>query len=95
MAWRPSRVHVECFASIQAIDSTTTPFTAVWEPSGTSIQVPTDRILLETLCEKGIHIARSCESGTCTVRIVSGNADHRDAALSADRRATHDGSQSD
>ncbi|WP_432543241.1 PDR/VanB family oxidoreductase [Kineococcus sp. SYSU DK002] len=90
--WRPSRVHVEDFAGVDALGGRRTPFTAVWEPTGARVPVPAERTLLGALRDAGIELEASCESGTCgtcRLRLVRGDVDHRDLVLSADERAGH------
>jgi phthalate 4,5-dioxygenase reductase component len=88
--WRPSRVHVEDFAGVDALGGSRLPFTAVWEPTGARFEVPADRSLLTALRERGIDVDASCESGTCgtcRLRLVAGEAEHRDLVLTQDERA--------
>jgi phthalate 4,5-dioxygenase reductase component len=84
--WRPSQVHVEDFAGVDALGGRRTEFTAVWAPTGERITVPADRSLLTALRASGLDVDSSCESGTCgTCRLglVAGIADHRDLVLTA------------
>lgn len=87
--WRPSRVHVEDFAGVDAVGPGATPFTAVWAPTGRRVEVPADRSLLEALRRGGIDVDASCESGTCgscRLRLVEGRAVHRDLVLTDEER---------
>lgn len=87
--WRPSRIHVEDFAGVDPLGGRQAPFSAVWEPTGDTIEVPADRSLLSALRARGIDIDSSCESGTCgtcRLRLVGGEADHRDLVLTAEER---------
>jgi phthalate 4,5-dioxygenase reductase subunit len=89
MHWRPSRVHVEDFAGVDALGGRRAPFTAVWEPTGERVEVPADRSMLNALRERGIDVDSSCESGTCgtcRLRLVAGEVDHRDLVLSEQER---------
>ena len=88
--WRPSRIHVEDFAGVDALGGRRAPFTAVWEPTGARVEVPADRSLLTALRTAGLDADSSCESGTCgtcRLRLVAGEADHRDLVLTQDERA--------
>ncbi|MGI4895246.1 MAG: PDR/VanB family oxidoreductase [Janthinobacterium lividum] len=90
MHWRPSRVHVEDFAGIDALGGRSAPFTARWEPSGARVEVPADRSLLWALRGAGVDVESSCESGTCgtcRVRLLAGDVEHRDLVLTDDERA--------
>jgi phthalate 4,5-dioxygenase reductase subunit len=89
MHWRPSRVHVEDFAGVDALGGRRAPFTAVWEPTGERVEVPADRSMLNALRGRGIDVDSSCESGTCgtcRLRLVAGEVDHRDLVLSEQER---------
>lgn len=87
--WRPSRTHLEDFAGVDALGGRRVAFTAVWQPTGETVEVPADRSLLGALRARGIDVDASCESGTCgscRLRLVGGEADHRDLVLTADER---------
>jgi phthalate 4,5-dioxygenase reductase component len=87
MHWRPSRLHFEEFTAPRTGYSL--PFTAVWAPTGQRMPVPADRTLLATLRQHGIEVDSSCEAGvcgTCRLRLVAGDVDHRDNFLSQDER---------
>jgi phthalate 4,5-dioxygenase reductase subunit len=90
MHWRPSRIHVERFTGADALAGPTKPFTAVWSPTGRTVPVPADRSLLNALRAAGITVESSCESGTCgtcRLRLLGGEPDHRDLVLSPQERA--------
>lgn len=92
MHWRPSRVHVEDFAGVDALGGRQTPFQAVWEPTGARVNVPAGRSLLNALRDQRISVPASCESGTCgtcRLTLISGEPDHRDLVLTADERAQY------
>ncbi|STZ58553.1 iron-sulfur oxidoreductase [Mycolicibacterium tokaiense] len=89
--WRASRVHFEDFAGVDPLGGDASPFTAVWEPTGQVIHVPADSSLHDALTTAGISVPVSCRAGTCgtcRVRIVSGDADHRDVILDDAQRET-------
>jgi len=92
MHWRPSRIHVEDFAGVDALGGRRVPFTAVWEPTGARVEVRSDRSLLTALRAEGVDVSSSCESGTCgtcRLRLVSGEADHRDLVLTQEERGEY------
>jgi ferredoxin-NADP reductase len=66
-------------------------FEIVCEKSGVTLMVPPDRSVLEVLSAAGIEVTSSCEQGicgSCEVRVVAGEVDHRDSILSeAERNA--------
>ncbi|NAZ75194.1 2Fe-2S iron-sulfur cluster binding domain-containing protein [Kineococcus sp. T13] len=89
--WRPSRVHVEDFAGVDPLGGRRTPFTAVWEPTGARVEVGADSSLLSALRRAGVGVEASCESGTCgtcRLRLLAGDADHRDLVLTDEQRRT-------
>ncbi|PPF52528.1 oxidoreductase [Rathayibacter sp. AY1C2] len=89
MHWRPSRIHVEDFAGVDAVGDRAVPFAAVWEPTGAVVEVPADRSLLTALRSSGIDVDSSCESGTCgtcRLRLVGGTAEHRDLVLTPEEQ---------
>jgi vanillate O-demethylase ferredoxin subunit len=52
--------------------------------SGGEYIIPTDRSIVETLAEYGIHIETSCEQGacgSCLTGLLAGEPDHRDVFL--------------
>ncbi|MCJ1697299.1 PDR/VanB family oxidoreductase [Rathayibacter caricis] len=89
MHWRPSRVHAEDFAGVPAFGGLTAPFTVEWQPTGAEIAVPAARTMLAALDDAGIDVPSSCGSGTCgtcRLRLVDGEADHRDLVLTLAER---------
>lgn len=90
MHWRPSRVHFEDFAGVDAFGDLSLPFSVTWQPTGAEIPVRADQTMLEALRGGGAEIASSCESGTCgtcRIRLLAGEPDHRDATLTEAERA--------
>ena len=84
MHWRPTSVHFEDFNGVSAFGELTSPFAAIWEPTGQRVEVSTQETLLDALRRERIEVASSCESGTCgtcRIRLISGNVFHRDAVL--------------
>ncbi|MGY1855753.1 PDR/VanB family oxidoreductase [Modestobacter sp. SYSU DS0290] len=84
MHWRLSRLHVEDFTGVPAVDPHGSAFTAVWGPTGASYDVGPDETLLDTLEAAGIAVDSSCRSGTCgtcRVRVEDGTVLHRDVLL--------------
>ena len=92
MHWRPSSVHFEDFAGVSAFGELTSPFTAVWEPTGQNVAVSTQETLLDALRRERIEVPSSCESGTCgtcRIRLVSGPVLHRDTVLDEQERTRY------
>ena len=68
-------------------------FRVVCARSGISLDVTPDQSILQVLTDAGIEVARSCEQGicgTCEVRVLEGEVDHRDSILSAAERASNE-----
>jgi phthalate 4,5-dioxygenase reductase subunit len=89
MHWRPSRVHMEDFAGVSAFGEISLPFEVDWQPSGARIPVPADQTMLAALEVAGIAVDSSCGSGTCgtcRLRLLQGEADHRDVVLAESKR---------
>ncbi len=88
--WSSAAVHFEDFGTATMPIEDNRPFRIRLARRGASLDVPQDKSILETLRASGIPVPSSCESGTCgTCRtgLLSGEADHRDLALSDQERA--------
>jgi ferredoxin-NADP reductase len=92
-AWPEDSVHFEWFTPrSRPADETAGSFEVVCEQSGITVVVPPEKSVLSSLTEAGIDIPRSCEQGicgTCEVRVLSGEVDHRDSILSSSERAAN------
>jgi len=92
--WPEGSVHFEWFAPRSRPEGETSDsFEVVCQASGKTLTVPADKSILEVLGENGIEVPRSCEQGicgTCEVRVVSGEIDHRDSILSSAERAANE-----
>jgi tetrachlorobenzoquinone reductase len=92
-AWPEGSVRFEWFAPrSRPADETSGSFEVVCESSGVTLTVPPDKSVLEVLNEAGFAVPCSCQQGicgTCEVRVLSGEVDHRDSILSDSERQTH------
>lgn len=85
--WPKGTVHWELFAGSEedtAPRSNDLPFEVELAKSGKSFTVPADRKLLDVLRAEGFRIKTLCKEGvcgTCRVRVLSGEVDHRDEVL--------------
>lgn len=82
--WPSSTVHFESFGADTKPHADDKPFDVELSRSAIKFQVPTNRSILDMLREHSIRVPSSCESGTCgscKVRLLKGEADHRDLAL--------------
>jgi vanillate O-demethylase ferredoxin subunit len=87
-----ARVHKEHFASTQAA-ATAGGYEVVLARSGTTLQVAAGQTLLECLIAAGndpLHSCREGICGTCELRVLEGEPEHRDMVLSAEERAAND-----
>lgn len=67
-------------------------FTVTIASSGATYVVPRDRSILEVLLENGHDILSSCQAGvcgTCVMKLVAGEADHRDGFLFDDEQSAN------
>jgi len=92
MGWPPGALHTERFAAdTLGVGGNTEPFEVQLALTGTTLRVETNQTILEAAEEVGVRVLSSCRAGlcgTCETRIISGEAEHRDAALSqADKDA--------
>ena len=91
--WEEGTVRFEDFGSSQTKAPISTennaPFDVKHAASGNTYHIPADQTILESLREQGMSLPSSCESGTCgtcLVRLVEGEADHRDFILDSTRQ---------
>jgi ferredoxin-NADP reductase len=92
-AWPAGSVHFEWFAPRSRADAGVAgSFVVVCERSGLTLEVPPERSVQAVLNEAGIAVPCSCQQGvcgTCEVRVLSGDVDHRDSILSPAERAAN------
>lgn len=93
VAWPEGSVRFERFAPrTPSGGGASGQFEVVCATSKKTVIVPPDQSILAALTEAGIELPRSCEQGicgTCEVRVLEGEIDHRDSILSAAERATN------
>lgn len=91
-AGRPREcVHLEYFASPNEA-ATEGGFTVELARRGTSLPVHAGQSILQVLLDAGIDVPHSCRDGicgSCEVRVLAGEPDHRDLVLSPEQQATH------
>ena len=91
--WPRNALHVERFAPKPLADIDTTSFEIELRQSGTILQVPEDRSILETIEDAGIPTLSSCGQGTCgtcLTAVLEGTPDHRDSLLEDEDRQAGD-----
>ena len=82
------RVHFEFFSAQKEV-STDGGFHVELAKSGKTIIVDRGKTILDTLLENDIAIMNSCREGicgACEVKLIDGQADHRDSILSDDEK---------
>ena len=91
-AGRPREcVHLEYFASPNEA-ATAGGFTIQLARRGQSLPVPEGRSILQTLLDAGIDVPYSCMDGicgSCEVRVIAGEPEHRDLVLSPEQQAAN------
>ncbi len=88
-AWPDDALHREYFSVPEPPDYVNHPFTLKLARSGSRLAVPADRSATEVLEAAGVHVEVKCSDGicgTCAVRHLSGEIEHRDYVLSARER---------
>lgn len=92
-AWPADTVRFEWFKPRgRPSDEQSGSFEVVCEASGLTLTVPPEKSILAVLDEAGIEIPSSCQQGicgTCEVRVIDGEVDHRDSILSSSERAAN------
>lgn len=84
-SWPPGALHVERFTPRSSASAASNrPFDVVLERSGTTLTVPADRSVLDTVEDAGVFVLASCRRGTCgtcETSVLDGEIDHRDTVL--------------
>jgi ferredoxin-NADP reductase len=86
------RIHSELFQAGDVSDAADEPFEVELD-TGEVYPVPPGRSIAEVLEENGVPLDTSCREGicgTCVLRVVEGEPDHRDHCLSAKEKAAGD-----
>lgn len=88
--WSPTALHFEAFAPAARPPGGEHAFRITLARSGRTLDVPADKSILEVLREAGFDVPSSCETGTCgtcRVKVLAGEVDHRDLVLSRAEKA--------
>ncbi|MES2288166.1 MAG: PepSY domain-containing protein [Pseudomonadota bacterium] len=89
--WPRQSIHRENFAPAAALrGSPRDAFEVMLARSGRKVVVSREETMLQALFAADIHVASSCEQGTCgecALHVVDGEIDHRDCFLSDSERA--------
>ena len=87
--WPASAVHFEHFVGADTIGASSETFSVTRHSTRQVFEVPYNMSILDALFKAGIDHPISCGSGTCgtcKMRLVSGEVDHRDVCLSDNER---------
>jgi phthalate 4,5-dioxygenase reductase component len=87
--WPRSAVHNEDFGGVSIVGVDSKPFKVRRAATDEILEIPADRSIIEVFRDAGLKPNCSCESGTCgtcRVRLVSGEPDHRDLVLTQEER---------
>jgi phthalate 4,5-dioxygenase reductase subunit len=90
--WTPTSVHMEAFSDAEIRRPDDKPFTVRLARTGEVIEVPVGVTIMEAMRARGHEVPSSCETGTCgtcKVKLLAGEADHRDLYLTEKDRADH------
>lgn len=85
--WPEDQIHFEDFNPQSGIDYVNSTFTVSIQSTGQSFEVNQTSTILDTLRANGFRVPSSCESGTCgscKMKLVSGEVEHRDFVLESD-----------
>lgn len=88
--WSPAALHFEAFAPAAKPPGGEHAFRIKLARSGKTLDVPADKSVLDVLREAGLEVPSSCETGTCgtcRVKVLAGEIDHRDLVLSRAEKA--------
>lgn len=93
-AWPTGSLHLERFAAkALAAPARDEPFEVELARSSRTLEVPTNKSIVDVLEDVGINILTSCNEGkcgTCETVVLEGVPDHRDSLLSVDEQAAGD-----
>jgi ferredoxin-NADP reductase/uncharacterized iron-regulated membrane protein len=93
LGWPESHIHREFFGGAGQVREDDTAFDIRIASSGRTIRVGRRQTALEALIAAGVPVQSSCRQGvcgSCMLRVIDGEPDHRDLFLSAGERALRD-----
>lgn len=91
--WASANVHVEYFGAAVQASEDDGAFQVKLASSGSVYTIPADKTVVNVLRENGVEIPFSCEQGvcgTCIVRVLEGEPDHRDLFLTEEEQEAND-----
>lgn len=90
--WASSAIHFESFGADTQVRTDDLAFTVELARTGKTVKVGAKQSLLHALKAAGVAVPSSCESGTCgscKVKLLAGEADHRDLVLLDEEKSDH------
>lgn len=90
--WPDTAIHFESFGADTKPHADDKPFEVLLQRSGQRVEVAATQTILDALRAVQMSVPSSCESGTCgscKVRLLEGEADHRDLVLLPEEKADH------
>jgi vanillate O-demethylase ferredoxin subunit len=91
LGWAEDRLHYEFFAA--SVGTAGGEFEVKLASSGKTVIVPAEQTVAEALANAGVDVPVSCGQGicgTCLVRVLEGEPDHRDLYLTPEEQARND-----
>ena len=93
-AWPTGALHLERFAAlpVERDPATDSCVEVVLAESGRTVLVPPERSILDALIDAGVDVLSDCREGicgSCEVKVIEGDVDHRDHVLSEAERAAN------
>ncbi len=90
--WPSDALHLERFSAptVERDPADEHSVEVVLAESGRTVLVPQDRSVLEVLLEEGVEVLHDCQEGicgSCEVKVIEGEVDHRDHVLTGPERA--------
>lgn len=93
MGWAEDHIHREYFAAAAADTSGDGSFEVIMASTGATMVVEKGQAVTTVLAKHGVDVPISCEQGvcgTCLVRVLEGEIEHRDMFLTEDERKAND-----
>ncbi len=88
--WSDERIHIERFTAKLAAPVLDKVFEVKIASTGAVYKIPGDKTVTAFLEENGVKIPTSCEQGmcgTCKIKVLEGEVDHRDKRLTPEQKA--------